>query len=273
MSASAKDFSMAGDQFIGRSYDEIDCQKLVEKMLAEVGIKKDLAGSNAWYRWCLQHGWVGSPEECRQRYGEVPVGAFLFILEFDGGEIKRGYTDGLGNASHIGVYIGRFDGAIHASASRGKVAYSKFAGKTINGGWNRVAIPWDLLDYGPKYGGGSAGQEETPMEHKQATVVLPSGAEGNTVNLRKSASRNAELVIRVPVGSQVTITEDLGDWCAVKYLRTSGYMMSNYLEYMGQGGESGDEIVIGLEDYERIQAALRLIEQNVDLIGSIVGRG
>lgn len=277
MAASARDFSLAGDQFIGISYDEIDCQKLVEKMLAEVGIRMDLKGSNAWYRYCREHGWTGTPEECRKKFGEIPVGAWLFIHAFDGGEEKRGYHDGLGNASHIGVYIAREGGAIHASASRGCVAYSKFAGKSINGGWNMVGLPTELLDYGKKYGGGN-GDEETLIE-KKARVVLPSGASGQTVNLRESDSRNAALVIRVPVGSEVTVARDLGEWCEVKYLRTRGYMMSNYLEYAGQEGESHSEaesedaVTLTMGEVERIDTALREIVAKTEEIWDIIGRG
>ena len=71
-------FSFAGDKYIGRSYDEMDCQAFVEKCMADVGYDRNLAGSNTWYR-AMQ--WTGSPEECVQVFGCVPAGALLFILE------------------------------------------------------------------------------------------------------------------------------------------------------------------------------------------------
>ena len=48
-------------------------------------------------------------------------------------------------------------------------------------------------------------------------------------------------------------------------------MMSNYLEYEGQDGESLPD----LTDDDRIQIdqALKAIETAVDIIGNIVGRG
>jgi hypothetical protein len=85
----------------------------------EATINKDLKGSNAWYR---AMDWTGTPEECMKTFGQIPIGATLFIWANDGGEEARGYHDGKGNASHIGVFIGRNTGAIHSSASRGKVA-------------------------------------------------------------------------------------------------------------------------------------------------------
>ena len=49
-------------------------------------------------------------------------------------------------------------------------------------------------------------------------------------------------------------------------------MMSNYLEYDGQGGEdSGADI--SPEQKEQIENALKAIEAAVDIIGNIIGRG
>ena len=145
---SAELVSRQGDKYIGTPYSTVDCQALVERCLADAGLNKNLAGSNAWYRECRKNGWTGSPEECKRKFGLIPKGAFLFILKNDGGEVQRGYHDGLGNASHIGLYTGRGKGAIHSSSSRGQVCESAFSGKTIpNGGWNTVGL-WKQLDYG-----------------------------------------------------------------------------------------------------------------------------
>ena len=285
MAISAEQFSLEGDKYLGRSYDEMDCQEFYERCAEDAGLKKDLKGSNAWYREFQKNGWVGTPESCKVQFGSVPKGATLFIHAYDGGEEKRGYHDGLGNASHIGIKTGRGKGAIHSSASRGCVAESEFHDKTIpNGGWNMVGLhPW--FSYGEKIdrilaeivagdGGSPSGGEEEPIPmNETATVVLPAGAGGTTVNMRKKADQNAALVVRVPVGSSVIITEDLGKWCAITYDRYSGYMMSNYLEYDGQGGESSFAVTLTAEEYERVDRALLAIEEAVDTIGSIVGRG
>ena len=185
MKADALSFSWAGDKYIGRSYEEMDCQEFIERCLADVGIRKDLKGSNAWWRAMT---WTGTPEECAQIFGSVPKGAFLFILKDDGGEASRGYHDGKGNASHIGIKTGRGKGAIHSSASRGCVAESEFHDKTIrNGGWNRVGL-LNMFDYGKtvdwvlEHGGGSgdgsasfipAEKEGKPMK---GTVTAMSGS-------------------------------------------------------------------------------------------------
>ena len=128
----------------GMSLQGMDCQGLVEYCLIQAGVPKaecGLAGSNAHWRRCV---WTGTPEECVQTFGCIPGGAFLFIWEEDGAPAKYD-GDGMGNATHIGLWLG--DTSIAASASRGQVIESNFAGKTINGGWNRVGLScW--VDYG-----------------------------------------------------------------------------------------------------------------------------
>ena len=135
-----------GFEKLGTPYRQMDCQAFIEWCLRQCGLKKDLAGSNAWYREVMKNGTVMTPEECVKQLGKVPAGAFLFIHAFDGGEEKRGYRDGLGNASHIGIVTGKGEGAIHSSSSRGCVAESRFRGKTIRGGWNRVGL-WNKVRY------------------------------------------------------------------------------------------------------------------------------
>ena len=183
MKPTALSLALAGELYLGRSYSEMDCQAFVERCLKDIGISMDLAGSNAWYR---KMTWTGTPEECVKRFGSVPAGAFLFILDQDGKEPAKYRGDGIGNASHIGIKTGRTQeqmlqaglkriaakypdrkteraaaqrafrkkvgfgsGAIHSSKTRGCVAASRFANRTISGGWNRVGL-WDRLDYGVK---------------------------------------------------------------------------------------------------------------------------
>ena len=116
----------------------MDCQGMDEFLLIQAGVPQsecDLAGSNAHYRSCA---WVGTPEECKELFGSVPDGAFLFILEQDGNEPAKYKADGIGNASHMGFWTG--DESLAASASKSKVIKSNFKGKSINGGWNRVGL-------------------------------------------------------------------------------------------------------------------------------------
>ena len=231
----------AGFKYLGVPYSQMDCQAFVEKCLSDCGCKKDLAGSNAWYREVSQNGWVGSPEECVEMLGCVPKGAFLFIQAFDDGEPAKYKGDGYGNASHIGIVtMPRGEGAIHSSASRGCVAESKFAGKTIkNGGWNKVGL-WNQVSYdygsGSGSGGGSQPDPEPPMP--DPAPVLDIAVVGNVksgkrqdVNLRKKPSTLSKLIDRVPCGDAVTILDYGTDWSKVRWNGKVGYMMSKYLVY------------------------------------------
>jgi len=267
-----EDLARAGFKYLGRSYKEMDCQKFVEKCLADIGIRMDLPGSNPWFR---KMTWTGTPEECKKRFGCVPAGAFLFILAFDGGERARGYTDILGNASHIGIVTNTGKGAIHSSQSRGEVCESAFRGKTIpNGGWNRVGL-WNALSYGAKIdallnGGNAAGQTDSPrptgeesieQDGKEETMEQTAtirAVSGSTVNLRKHQDKGSALVDRMPIGATVTV-EYLGDeWSRVRYKGKTGYVMTEFLKFdddhssaSGSGFETENGFDIGDESGEK----------------------
>jgi hypothetical protein len=138
-----------GFQYLGTPYKEMDCQAFIERCLKDCGDNKNLPGSNAWYRECMNNGYVCTPEECVSLVGYVPKGAFLFILsDVDEHTPEKYRHDGIGDAKHIGIVTGRGKGAIHSSESRGCVCESEFHDKTIkNGGWNRVGF-WAKVDYG-----------------------------------------------------------------------------------------------------------------------------
>lgn len=93
-------------------YSDADCQKFVEMVLIDCGVKKpdgkpyDWKGSNSMWRNAL--AWKGTIDECIVKYGDIPLGAWVFIVKHDGGEVERGYHDNEGNAKHVGIYVGGF---------------------------------------------------------------------------------------------------------------------------------------------------------------------
>ena len=209
----------------GMSLSGMDCQGLVEYCLIQAGVPKsecNLGGSNAHWRACM---WRGTPEECVARFGEVPDGAVVFIVSGDGGEAARGYKDDLGNAEHMGLVLrGR---ALHASASRNKVAESVFNDKTIpNGGWNAVGLlPW--VDYG----------YSMPDEHKPsipaivtATTATVTASHGSTVKMRQKPSKRCNLYWDVPVGAAIEIRgPETKGWYPVRYGGRNGYMATEFV--------------------------------------------
>lgn len=112
-----------------------------------------------------------------------------------------------------------------------------------------------------------------------AIVALPAMARGNDVNLREGPGRNYGIKMHVPVGAEVQVIEDQGQWCQIGYGNVTGWMMANYLEYPGQAGEASGE-GLSIEDHTKIDRALSeaeamliQIQEKLETIGSIVGRG
>lgn len=235
----AESVAALAPKYKGTPYNTMDCQAYWEQLLYDAGARDergkryDLAGSNAWFR---AMSWVGTPEECRKRFGSVPVGACLFILEQDGREPEKYRRDGIGNASHIGIYTGTGKGAWHSSASRGCVAESAFSGRSINGGWNRVGI-WRKLSYGEKIDK-FLREDGAKVEPITVTPTVPQpsytggatvqSANGGKVNVRKSASKSAVSVAQLPPGTPVEIMEQRGGWSRIVF-ETEGWIMTQFL--------------------------------------------
>jgi hypothetical protein len=224
--ANGTELAKVGFQYIGIPYSELDCQAFVEKCLSDCGIKKNLPGSNAWYREVAKNGWVGTPEECVAMYGTVPKGAFLFILKQDGGEPEKYKPDGIGNASHIGIVTGEGKGAIHSSSSRGCVCESEFHNKTVkNGGWNRVGL-WNAVDYGTPEP--SPTPEPIPCEF--AVVYADNGL---PVKMRAKPSASCRLYWEIPSGTTVLVLDHGTDWTKIEWNNICGYMLTRFLLFDG----------------------------------------
>lgn len=222
---SAEAFASKATAYLGRSYDEMDCHDLINAMLDDMGIGKHYNGSNHLWR---SMEWTGTPEEAVKAFGSVPVGALLFIVVHDGGEVARGYRDGLGNSKHVGVKTGTGKGAIHSSATRKCVCESEFRDKSIrNGGWNYVGLMKEF-DYGF-----IAPEEEPPSVPavNATTYATVTASSGSTVKMRAKPSRKCDLYWDVPVGATVEIRgSETKGWHPVRYGGRDGYMMTEYLQ-------------------------------------------
>ena len=232
----------------GMTTDGMDCQGLCEYLLIECGVPKsecNLAGSNAHYRNCV---WKNTPEACIEEFGCIPDGAWLFIVSADGVPAKY-QGDDYGNASHMGVRICKGT-AIHASASRGKVAESVFNDKTVrNGGWNMVGLPpW--IDYGLDIPEEVEDTEEDTEEEQlsmdisaaetktEVVQTVPKtlevwSANGNPVKMRMKPDRGCGTYEVLPVGTKVKMQKTRRvknvDWVQIKDGNRTGWMMKEFL--------------------------------------------
>ena len=142
----------------------MDCQGLVEWTLRELGIKADYRGTNDMWRSMLSD--KGSIEEGVTKYGEIPMGALIFIVDKDGGEPARYRGDGEGNCWHVYIKISD-EMLIHASASNLMVTTRLFADETIpNGGPNSYG-----LIAGVEYGVSDAADISEAKQAEAVTVV------------------------------------------------------------------------------------------------------
>ena len=85
------------------SYQEMDCQALIEQAVRNVGGQMDCRGSNHMAR---SAAWLGTLENARAE-GKLVPGALLFIHEDDESGLPARYQgDGFGDFSHVGMYVG-----------------------------------------------------------------------------------------------------------------------------------------------------------------------
>lgn len=95
---------------MGKPYSKLDCQAFVEAELSRAGIDKhNYRGSNDMWRNMVKNR--------SDNMQTILPGELVFTIKNDGGERERGYNDNMGNASHIGIYLG--DGLVHHSTTGG----------------------------------------------------------------------------------------------------------------------------------------------------------
>ena len=273
----AEQLCIAACKYLGQLYSVMDCQGFVERALSDCGNKTNLAGSNAWYR---RMTWVGSPEECKAKFGKIPLGAFLFILSDNGKEPDHYKSDGIGNASHIGIYtnmsgaemvkvsIDKFknsaasgynfgNGAIHSSSSRAHVCTSTFAGKAIRGGWNKIGL-WNEIDYGINLDGKTPADGGKTMEYTAQVVTK----NGGLLNMRSSKSTSANnRILQIQNGSEVTVIGEDGEWSEITYKGLKGYVINTYLQKVDGTEVPSDTITVDRKELERAY----------DILGDMLG--
>lgn len=223
-----------------------DCSGLFHYWFSQLGGKIAHGSNSIWDNWCTQKGTMVSGART------------------DGKPLIPGtavFTSSGERHSHIGLYVGG-GLVIEAQGAQAGVVTSVVTNKK----WTH----WGELK-GVSY-------EEGGEKTMTATVVLPAGKSGRTVNMREKPSTSSPIEKQVPVGSEVDLYEDQGQWCRIGYKGQTGYMMSDYLEY-GQQDETGGADLTP-EELEKIDVCLTSIQQAVksidkwaEQIGSIIGRG
>lgn len=113
--------------YVGIPYAELDCQGFVERVLRDTGhIWHNWRGSNHMYREAIVE------RKTFNDNGIVP-GCWVFKVRYDGGEKERGYYDELGNAYHVGLYMG---GGLVMHSTNGGVQWGDYTSAWTH--WGRV---------------------------------------------------------------------------------------------------------------------------------------
>ena len=241
---------------VGYTYDEMDCQAFVEHCARQAGGAMDYLGTNDMAR---RAAWLGTLSDARAQ-GRLVPGAGVLIREETEENLPARYAgDGLGDFSHVGLYVGedaltdvdkngnaRSCDVVHSSATMRRVA-----GSTLQNGWTHV-MWFTEIDYGNEAGLGveqgadsgdvadggmdmsdelTAGTPATTVK-QYAVVVSP---DGGPVKLRKSASKDESLYWHVNPGARVQVERERDGWELIRAICTDGhtrraYMMAQYLE-------------------------------------------
>ena len=234
----------------GITYDQMDCQGFVEEMVRRAGGNMDYAGSNAMARAVT---WLGTLANAKAD-GKLVKGSLLFIHEETEAGLPAQYRgDGLGDFSHVGIYVGekalydtdkngnkRLCNVVHS----GKTLY-RVAGSTLQNGWTHVG--WmPEIDYGVEVQPGvSIGAEIATSDAESAKAetaglryAIVTAPSGSTVNMRPQPTKRGKLYWAVSVNTRVSVERAANGWALINAVCVDGvprraWMMEKYLEYEG----------------------------------------
>lgn len=136
----------------GHNYAEMDCQAFVEFCVTECGGSMAYAGSNDMYRNAATY--LATIANAKAEGKLVPGVGLLIVEEVSDGTPAKYRGDGLGDATHVGFYVGetaltdvdkngksRVCNVVHSSSTMGRVA-----GSTMANGWTHVIL-FEEIDY------------------------------------------------------------------------------------------------------------------------------
>lgn len=136
----------------GHSYAEMDCQAFIEYCVNSCGGRMAYAGSNAMYRSSAVY--LATIANAKAEGKLVPGAGLLIVEEVSAGTPAKYRGDGLGDATHVGLYVGeralvdvdsrgksRVCNVVHSGSTMGRVA-----GSTLQNGWTHVIL-FREIDY------------------------------------------------------------------------------------------------------------------------------
>ena len=210
----------------------IDCSGLFVKIYRDQGYSI-YHGSNTIYRqYCdSDKGLIRSESQL------VPG---MAVFKWNENTPEK-FSDGLGDFQHIGLVVSvKPLKIIHASSAIGCVTTDTKIGK-----WKYYGR-LKAVDYGKKSGGDSM----------TATVTA---SNGQPVNMRTRPDVGSNSIRKVPVGATVEVNMEGTEWTLISYSGDTGYMMTKFLNFGGNSGDSGDMVTVERSVLKEIVDKLNLI--------------
>lgn len=82
----------------------------------------------------------------------------------------------------------------------------------------------------------TAAPTNPPMAEGAYTAYVTTS--GGSLNLREAAQSNARILLRIPNGALLTVTQRGSAWCAVRYQNQEGYVMTSFLTFANASAAS-----------------------------------
>lgn len=148
---------------------------------------------------------------------------------------KSSYNGDLNDYYHVGVVLSTNPlDIIHCTSGKEPIKHDTKVGKWSHHGSCTLVDDSD---------------EQVVINLPECYLAVTFAESGSTVNMRKSNNSKADLLERVPIGSEVEVLEDLGEWSKVSYAGTDGYIKTEFLRRVNTAeGDypSGETVTITL---------------------------
>ena len=233
---------------------------------AEKG-KVDCSGAfTYWYRQAGSFMYHGSNTMYRQystekgKIGQIPLvpGMAVYRWHNDGKEPARYKGDGLGNFSHVGLYIGNGK-CIEAKGTKSGIVESNISTWTYASKLKYTI--YDLVE-----GQQNMNVEKQMQNNTETAVYGVVKTENGRLNLRTKPSTSAPVALRVERGTRLRILETLDGWYKVKYGNNVFYAMSEFITTDAEALKPNKyTYIITLDDSNREEIIEYLISKKINL--------
>ena len=202
-----------------------DCRGFTYWLFKQIGIIINGGGATSQYN-------DDSNWEIKGPISEMPQDKVCCVFRYDSGTKKMEHTLFYDGEGHY----------IHDNGEVRKVDISKYNA-------THYAIPKGLY----------TNVQPSKKTDEVVVVVGYATVNGGSLNLRASKSTSSTRLSSIPDKTKISVVEQASDWCKVVYNQYTGYVMTKYLTFESESGDT-DKVVITLarEDALALYEALKL---------------